>query len=159
MRVEARIAVAGQWTGFRPLHHGRHPQEPGCVHSSAVYACTRLICAGLLACCVLPTASTRPHAQACHHRYSRTRPTSATEPCPALPPFFERTAASLGPATCPDSTWRDEFWALALLAAPTVVQSGSQQAMLVVDQVFLGHLGTSALAAASLGITYSNIMW
>lgn len=35
----------------------------------------------------------------------------------------------------------------------------AQQAMMVTDQVFVGHLGTNALAAAALATTYSNIMW
>lgn len=30
---------------------------------------------------------------------------------------------------------------------------------MVTDQVFVGHLGTNALAAAALATTYSNIMW
>lgn len=46
-----------------------------------------------------------------------------------------------------------------VLALPIVVQSASQQGMTVTDQIFLGHLGTAELGAASLGNAYTNLMW
>jgi MATE family multidrug resistance protein len=56
-------------------------------------------------------------------------------------------------------SWKAELRAILALALPNCIQGAAQQAMLVTDQVFLGHLGTSSLAAASLGNTYTNIMW
>lgn len=58
-----------------------------------------------------------------------------------------------------DAPWRPELKMIMKLAVPTIVQSAAQQAMLVTDQLFVGHLGTNSLAAAALGNTYSNIMW
>ncbi|PNH04931.1 putative transporter C11D3.06 [Tetrabaena socialis] len=36
---------------------------------------------------------------------------------------------------------------------------GALQTMVVTDQVFVGHLGVTELAAAALGNTYFNLMW
>lgn len=56
-------------------------------------------------------------------------------------------------------SWFTEFKVILKLAAPNIVQGAAQQAMAMTDLLFLGHLGTSSLAAASLGNTYSNLMW
>jgi len=55
--------------------------------------------------------------------------------------------------------WRAELWTVVKIAAPTILQTSTQQAMLMTDQIFLGHLGTIELAAAALGNTYTNLMW
>ena len=55
--------------------------------------------------------------------------------------------------------WREELWSVIKIAAPTILQTITQQAMLMTDQIFLGHLGTIELAAAALGNTYTNLMW
>lgn len=49
-------------------------------------------------------------------------------------------------------TWRAEFRATLLLAWPLVLTNLSQFALTLTDTVFLGHLGTQELAAATLGM-------
>eukprot|EP00798_Chlamydomonas_sp_ICE-L_P000139 gene139-5507_t len=53
--------------------------------------------------------------------------------------------------------WREEIIVIFSLAIPTIAQTASQQLMLTTDQIFLGHIGTLELAAAALGLTFSNI--
>ncbi|KAG2486121.1 hypothetical protein HYH03_015216 [Edaphochlamys debaryana] len=55
--------------------------------------------------------------------------------------------------------WSAELKALGALALPVVIQTSAQQGMTVVDQIFLGHLGTAELGAAALANAYSNLMW
>lgn len=54
---------------------------------------------------------------------------------------------------CRRVTWVAEARTLAALAAPVVIQMATQQAMVVTDQVMVGHLGADELAAAALGNT------
>ncbi|GIL81054.1 hypothetical protein Vretifemale_10177 [Volvox reticuliferus] len=55
--------------------------------------------------------------------------------------------------------WQAELRSLAALALPVVIQTSAQQGMTVIDQVFLGHLGTAELGAAALANSYTNLMW
>ncbi len=52
----------------------------------------------------------------------------------------------------PQALW-PETLALLQLAAPAVVQLCTMQALVVTNQVIVGHLGAKQLAAAALGIT------
>ncbi|MEW5307134.1 MAG: hypothetical protein WDW36_009549 [Sanguina aurantia] len=58
-----------------------------------------------------------------------------------------------------NSSWRVELRAVLALALPVVLQTASQQAMLITDQMFLGRLGTTQMAAASIGNSWLNLMW
>ncbi|MGG5819598.1 MATE family efflux transporter [Falsiroseomonas sp. HW251] len=49
-------------------------------------------------------------------------------------------------------TWRAEFRATLLLAWPLVLTNLSQFALTLTDTIFLGHVGTQELAAATLGM-------
>ncbi len=49
-----------------------------------------------------------------------------------------------------------ETLALLQLAAPAVLQLCTMQALVVTNQVVVGHLGATPLAAAALGITVST---
>ena len=48
-----------------------------------------------------------------------------------------------------------EAYELLRLAAPAVVQLCTMQALVVTNQILVGHLGATPLAAAALGITVS----
>ncbi|MEW5310402.1 MAG: hypothetical protein WDW38_002203 [Sanguina aurantia] len=58
-----------------------------------------------------------------------------------------------------NSSWRVELRAVLALAFPVILQTASQQAMLITDQMFLGRLGTAQMAAAAIGNTWLNLMW
>ena len=49
------------------------------------------------------------------------------------------------------SAWRAEVRAMLVLAWPLVLTNLSQFALTLTDMIFLGHLGTQDLAAATLG--------
>ncbi|MEW5299861.1 MAG: hypothetical protein WDW36_002834 [Sanguina aurantia] len=55
--------------------------------------------------------------------------------------------------------WRQELKVLMQLALPIIVSCCSSQTMVVTDQVFVGHLGVTQLAAAALGNTWFNLLW
>ena len=50
-----------------------------------------------------------------------------------------------------------ELLELMRLAAPACVQLIAQQGMIITNQVFAGHLGTTQLAAASIGMTVRSM--
>eukprot|EP00892_Ulva_mutabilis_P001187 jgi/Ulvmu1/11069/UM007_0251.1 len=54
---------------------------------------------------------------------------------------------------------RHELWQLLCLALPAIVTSCSTMAMTATDQIIVGHLGRDALAAASIGNTWYNLMF
>ncbi|PNH02895.1 putative transporter C11D3.06 [Tetrabaena socialis] len=58
-----------------------------------------------------------------------------------------------------DAAWRAELRAIMVLALPVVIQTTAQQGMTVVDQIFLGHLGTAQLGAAALANAFTNLLW
>jgi len=55
--------------------------------------------------------------------------------------------------------WLSELRELWALAWPNIIQGAAQQAMLVTDQLFLGRISTNALAAASLGNIFHNVLF
>ncbi|GIL79039.1 hypothetical protein Vretimale_55 [Volvox reticuliferus] len=55
--------------------------------------------------------------------------------------------------------WKRELRSIFMLALPCIVTTCSSQTMVVTDQIFVGHLGVTQLAAAALGNTYFNLMW
>ncbi|BDA44364.1 probable multidrug and toxin extrusion protein 1 [Coccomyxa sp. Obi] len=55
--------------------------------------------------------------------------------------------------------FKDELIAIIALAGPACVQLGSQQAVLVTNQIYAGSLGADALAAAAIGFTLFNLIW
>ncbi|GMF52527.1 unnamed protein product [Phytophthora fragariaefolia] len=50
-----------------------------------------------------------------------------------------------------------EFWGLAWMALQVSLSTVARIALISVDSAFLGHLGTSSLAAASLASTWTNV--
>ncbi|GLC56361.1 hypothetical protein PLESTB_001096400 [Pleodorina starrii] len=73
-----------------------------------------------------------------------------------------RHNVALGPTPPTSSTralWVAELRSLGALALPVVIQTSAQQGMSVIDQVFLGHLGTAELGASALANAFTNLMW
>eukprot|EP00877_Chromochloris_zofingiensis_P003561 jgi/Chrzof1/13205/Cz07g24110.t1 len=55
--------------------------------------------------------------------------------------------------------WRKELTVVMQLALPTIITTAAQQIMIVVNQVFAGHIGTDELAAAALSNTVRNTIF
>lgn len=53
----------------------------------------------------------------------------------------------------------EEGRTLLQLSVPAMATSLFSTLMLLVDSIFLGHLGPAELAAASLGSAYWNVIW
>ena len=63
------------------------------------------------------------------------------------------------PSSPPQSLFREETNELIKLGVPAMATNLLATLMLLVDSVFLGHLGPTELAAASLGSAYWNVVW
>ena len=59
----------------------------------------------------------------------------------------------------PQTLFREEANELIKLGVPAMATNLFATLMLLVDSVFLGHLGPTELAAASLGSAYWNVVW
>lgn len=66
---------------------------------------------------------------------------------PSSPPFHREVT---------ERPWRAEIWATLALSWPLVLTNLSQFALALTDALFLGRVGTEALAAATLG---ANLFW
>ncbi|KAK9795927.1 hypothetical protein WJX73_005380 [Symbiochloris irregularis] len=58
-----------------------------------------------------------------------------------------------------DINWATELIDLLKLAAPACLQLCAQQGLVVASQALVGHIGPDALAAASIGITWFNLIF
>uniref|UniRef100_M4BM14 Uncharacterized protein n=1 Tax=Hyaloperonospora arabidopsidis (strain Emoy2) TaxID=559515 RepID=M4BM14_HYAAE len=76
---------------------------------------------------------------------------------PLLPKARQAPEASSLSTTEADVDVVAEFWSLTWMALQVSLSTFARIALISVDSAFLGHLGTSSLAAASLSSTWTNV--
>ncbi|RAW25457.1 hypothetical protein PC110_g18130 [Phytophthora cactorum] len=90
-----------------------------------------------------------------HFAKKKRRRNSMGETSPLLNSGKDRSQRTLSKE--PDVDVAEEFWGLTWMALQVSLSTFARIALISVDSAFLGHLGTSSLAAASLASTWTNV--